>query len=465
MGSRAGTIATFSAWKRLLPVRRSRPNYQMARVRGSDSLAWVACLALASGCGRLGIEVLEVGPDEARFPTTSRTTADGGSSGLGQPACADGADQDDCDDDTHDAGAVNGGDGCSAASSAGDCACRAAPPGPIAHYRFDDGSGTLARDDLSGASDGVLRNFAERTWTTGRVGGALGFDGVDDYVHVADASLGVRSLSFWLKPESLHTTLDQTEWLSPTTYGPSNQWSNPERAFVADGSSASSGISLATKHQHWGGFGVQLPPGVSVRGIAVSVTSSTFNLLSNFGGSLSWDGGSSHTASKGEFALLGLGAETQVAGGENDTWGRAFTPEELSDANFRVRASFQGLLGSMAIDHVQVKVYHTPYEQGRGLLSLGEATHVQFGSGAQLALSGWEGASVYVNGVLGAPLGDDWNHVVITGPQVVGGSEFHIGYVPGERFAQPFHGALDDLRVFEETLSADHVRTLFECGD
>lgn len=51
----------------------------------------------------------------------------------------------------------------------------------VAHWKFDDSGGAVARDENE-LNDGTLQN--NPTWTTGREGGALYFDGTDDYVDV-----------------------------------------------------------------------------------------------------------------------------------------------------------------------------------------------------------------------------------------------------------------------------------------
>ncbi|UCE99922.1 MAG: LamG domain-containing protein, partial [Planctomycetota bacterium] len=55
----------------------------------------------------------------------------------------------------------------------------AAEPNLVGLWKFDEGSGTTAYDS-AGENDGTLVN--NPTWTTGRIGGALSFDGVDDYI-------------------------------------------------------------------------------------------------------------------------------------------------------------------------------------------------------------------------------------------------------------------------------------------
>jgi hypothetical protein len=54
--------------------------------------------------------------------------------------------------------------------------------GPVAHWKFDEGSGTTAYDS-AGNNEGTVYGAQ---WTTGQVDGALDFDGVDDYVDMGD---------------------------------------------------------------------------------------------------------------------------------------------------------------------------------------------------------------------------------------------------------------------------------------
>lgn len=54
--------------------------------------------------------------------------------------------------------------------------------GLVAHWKFDEGSGMIAHDS-AGDNDGVVYGAQ---WTRGQVGGALDFDGIDDYVEIPD---------------------------------------------------------------------------------------------------------------------------------------------------------------------------------------------------------------------------------------------------------------------------------------
>ena len=76
--------------------------------------------------------------------------------------------------------------------------------GLVAYWKFDDGNGTTACDSSGNGNSGTLINGP--LWTTGRVGKALYFDGVDDNVNVpASNSLNLTNsftLSAWVNPAS-----------------------------------------------------------------------------------------------------------------------------------------------------------------------------------------------------------------------------------------------------------------------
>jgi len=74
-------------------------------------------------------------------------------------------------------------------------------PPPIAHWTFDEGSGTVAHDAVDG-NDAKIMNGA--TWTAGKIGNALSFDGVNDYVDCGGSTaLSPLNLTvaLWVRPE------------------------------------------------------------------------------------------------------------------------------------------------------------------------------------------------------------------------------------------------------------------------
>jgi hypothetical protein len=79
------------------------------------------------------------------------------------------------------------------------------PPGLVAAYAFDEGSGSSAADASGNSNTGQINGA---TWaSTGKDGGALSFDGVNDSVTVADSApldlTDGMTLEAWVKPTLL----------------------------------------------------------------------------------------------------------------------------------------------------------------------------------------------------------------------------------------------------------------------
>jgi len=81
---------------------------------------------------------------------------------------------------------------------------RSAPTGLVAAYGFNEGLGTWLNDASGNGNDGAI---AGATWTaSGKFGGALSFDGINDWVTITDSdSLDLTNgmtLEAWVKPTS-----------------------------------------------------------------------------------------------------------------------------------------------------------------------------------------------------------------------------------------------------------------------
>ncbi len=81
--------------------------------------------------------------------------------------------------------------------------------GPVAEWKFDEGTGQKAHDESFNNNDGWLggtsaSEASDPTWVAGKFGGALSFDGSNDYVQAPDASnLDITSditLQAWINP-------------------------------------------------------------------------------------------------------------------------------------------------------------------------------------------------------------------------------------------------------------------------
>jgi hypothetical protein len=72
---------------------------------------------------------------------------------------------------------------CNLPGAAGTCTPKP-PTALVGHWRFDETAGSLAADGSCSGNDGELMRFSSPGWTTGKIMGALRFDGVATWVKV-----------------------------------------------------------------------------------------------------------------------------------------------------------------------------------------------------------------------------------------------------------------------------------------
>jgi hypothetical protein len=79
---------------------------------------------------------------------------------------------------------------------------------PVGYWKFDEGSGNIAHDSSGNGNDGIIHTA---TWTTGIVGDALHFNGVDSWVEIPSSpaltGLSQITLEAWIEQDSLSTDL------------------------------------------------------------------------------------------------------------------------------------------------------------------------------------------------------------------------------------------------------------------
>jgi hypothetical protein len=81
----------------------------------------------------------------------------------------------------------------------------------IGWWKFDESFGSVASDSSSSGNEGQLMNMDSGSWTAGRNGAALWFDGYNDYVWIPynpSLDLGTSDFSFsmWVKKDALTTS-------------------------------------------------------------------------------------------------------------------------------------------------------------------------------------------------------------------------------------------------------------------
>jgi hypothetical protein len=138
----------------------------------------------------------------------------------------------------------------------------------VSWWKFDETSGTTAYDS-AGTNNGTVYGAA---WTTGKIGGALSFDGINDYVNLGDLDVIVGSNPFTI-----------AGWVNPNLISGSN------REILAKASGTNSNqnqvsIRLTSAGKFQGGFSNGSVTGNTITG-ASTIPLSTWSFLV-----FSWDG-------------------------------------------------------------------------------------------------------------------------------------------------------------------------------
>jgi WD40 repeat protein len=175
-------------------------------------------------------------------------------------------------------------------------------------------------------------------------------------VRATDAAGNLSEYSAVASATTTAGTSNNTGFLNPTANTPVTSGAgdnngfqtNPANAYASDGLFAvdtNSGTGTGTsctgsgkdKHLYYN-YGFNLPGGASVTGIEVRLNARADATSGNprMCVQISWDGGSTWTAAK-TTPTLTTSAATYTLGNSADTWGRAWTADNLSNANFRVR--------------------------------------------------------------------------------------------------------------------------------
>jgi hypothetical protein len=156
-----------------------------------------------------------------------------------------------------------------------------------------------------------------------------------------------------------------TGWKTPSLSIPSDGtgFTNPDNAFSSDDVYAT--VDVDGRQQEYANFGLSIPDGATITGIQVRVEAhhSTGSGTRRFYVQLSWDSGSSWApttpSSTYRTGNFGTGDLSRTVGGSSNTWGRTWSADDFTDANFRVRLTSNLGSGTLSIDHVAVRVYYT----------------------------------------------------------------------------------------------------------
>jgi hypothetical protein len=147
------------------------------------------------------------------------------------------------------------------------------------------------------------------------------------------------------------------DFFLPTATGsPLNEWTNGGNAFSSDDAYATTGV--LNSRQDYADFGFNIPSGSTIAGIEVSIEASA--AIADTGPvdiSLSWNAGTNYTAVKSTPTLT-TSDTNYTLGGATDTWGRAWSSSEFSNANLRLRVTSQLLAVTARVDVIRMKVHY-----------------------------------------------------------------------------------------------------------
>lgn len=117
---------------------------------------------------------------------------------------------------------------------------------PVAEWKFEEGIGTTAYDTSGNNNHGIFgAGSSAPTWTIGKVGKGVSFDGVSDYVNIGDIytiGTGDFSVNSWVKGSNSSTQVV----FGTAAVGGNNFWlgiaSPSQAAFSVNGTTANGGI-------------------------------------------------------------------------------------------------------------------------------------------------------------------------------------------------------------------------------
>ncbi|MBI2023530.1 hypothetical protein HYT01_03145 [Candidatus Giovannonibacteria bacterium] len=135
-----------------------------------------------------------------------------------------------------------------------------------------------------------------------------------------------------------------------------SQWTSPLNAMRSDDQYTTAALTLLG--QDYAFFGFSVPVGNEITGIEVKIESSSILALSSIDVQLSPDAGTIFTSAKNTGNLTTSDIEYTL-GGPEDNWGRTWSAEEFSDANFLLRvSSVLGTADTLKLDRIIVRVHN-----------------------------------------------------------------------------------------------------------
>jgi hypothetical protein len=166
-------------------------------------------------------------------------------------------------------------------------------------------------------------------------------------------------------PEDISAVVQNTGALSPTDSVDGGDFTNPDNAFSNNDVYATvETTDGAAKSEVYTAYNIddEVPDDATIEGITVRV-----DWFVNEAGSnskvqvaLSWDGGTHWTSAKTDADASTDEDNTVTLGSSTNTWGRDWDTDELTNANFQVKVTFDSdATRTFSLDWIPVTIYYT----------------------------------------------------------------------------------------------------------
>ncbi|MCK5474326.1 MAG: hypothetical protein KAI53_02880, partial [Candidatus Aenigmarchaeota archaeon] len=375
----------------------------------------------------------------------------------------------------------------------------------VGWWRFNEESGeneTFFRDWSSYGNDGTCNGSNCSKYTTGKFGKGMVFDGLDDYVGIGDVGTGVKTVSFWIKAETItekimelapaswvcgdnlaidHIAGDVAPVTKSVTYGTAatnltgtnqcwitrNLGADQQATSASDNTNDSAGWYWQFNRKQ--GYAVGPIPAWNTDSsedsnwtvvndpctieLGAGWHIPTYDEWFNADANGAWDNRQDAYSSVLKIHTAGLlnydNGELLYRGDDGYFW---------STRQFSTNTAYWLHLYWGECEMLTASKAH-----GFGIRCLrddltGVKTSIEVSSGTIMA-NEFINPDIYVDGVVSSTIDTDWHHVVITTDIGINVSDLKIG--ESNTF---FNGTIDEVRIHSRTLSAEEINASYNAG-
>ena len=367
-------------------------------------------------------------------------------------------------------------------------------PGPVGYWKFDEGQGQTINDQTKhaqgtlGATSGSSTD--DPTWKQESdciSGKCLLFDG-GDLVNVSTTVAGVQSVGFWVKPTSTSASMVALNGSAYITASSGTITATGFTGAIVYVNGISGGTLVANTWQY---VEVTSTAAISASAITIGTANSAFTtgfiddvkiypytrtaaqvkLDYNQGAQAALGGNTTIGGPPGFLSngLVGYWKLDESSGNAADSSGNGLTltnnatttyvTGKFSNGSEHVPASLQYLNTATTIAGVKtVSFWVNPDVTGNYYIDLDGGTNYISDTAGTLAATGFTSPSIYINGAVSSTVtANVWQLVTITTNTAISASAFAVGKI-GSNY---FDGTIDDVRIYNRTLSPTEVRQLY----